>query len=222
MSGDTLFALQGICFAYDIGRPVLQNADFILSADERVALVGGNGAGKTTLLQIMVGLLKPQSGEIIAFGDRRRSEHDFRGVRGRAGLLFQDPDDQLFCPTVAEDVAFGPLNLGRNRAEAGRLVTRTLARLGLQGLENRVTYKLSGGEKRLVALATVLAMEPEVLLLDEPTAALDEGAQDRLLDILAGLPQAMVIVSHDRAFRERLATRHMTLAAGRLRPSPLA
>src|SRR5512134_374356 len=211
-----LFRLTGICFAYEADRPVLDGADFALAPGERVAVVGSNGAGKTTLLHLMVGLLKPQAGDVLAFGRVRRAERDFRDVRARAGLVFQDPDDQLFCPTVAEDVAFGPLNLGRSRAEAGEIVARTLDRLGLGGLADRVTHKLSGGEKRLVTLATVLAMDPEVLLLDEPTNALDEEAEARLLGVLLGLPQAMVIVSHDRAFRTRLATHVVTLAGGRI------
>jgi cobalt/nickel transport system ATP-binding protein len=212
-----LFRLTGIRFAYDAARPVLEGANFELAPGERVALAGGNGAGKTTLLHLMVGLLKPQAGEVSAFGRVRRAEPDFRDVRARAGLLFQDPDDQLFCPTVAEDVAFGPLNLGKSRVETREIVTRTLAELGLGGLENRVTYRLSGGEKRLVTLATVLAMDPEVLLLDEPTNALDEQAAARLVAVLSGLPQAMVIVSHDQAFRSRLATRIATLTDGRVR-----
>lgn len=136
-------------------------------------------------------------------------------MRARAGLLFQDADDQLFCPTVGEDVAFGPLNLGRSRAQARALVSQTLARVGLSGFEDRVTHKLSGGQKRLVTLAAVLAMEPQLLLLDEPSNALDEDARERLLAILAELPQAMVIISHDQDLVDRLATRRVVLKQGR-------
>lgn len=212
-----LFHLSGIRFAYEPARPVLEGADFTLAPGERVVLAGGNGSGKTTLLHLMVGLLKPQAGEVTAFGQVRQAERDFREVRARAGLLFQDPDDQLFCPTVAEDVAFGPRNLGKSPAEAREIVARTLAQLALGHLADRVTHRLSGGEKRLVTLATVLAMDPDVLLLDEPTNALDEDAAARLTAVLLGLPQAMVIVSHDRAFRTRLATRTATLKEGRIR-----
>jgi cobalt/nickel transport system ATP-binding protein len=134
------------------------------------------------------------------------------------GLLFQDSDDQLFCPTVAEDVAFGPLNLGKPREEVRRIVAQTLDALGLGGYEDRITYKLSGGEKRLVALATVLAMEPEVLLLDEPTAGLDDDAAERVMDVLRQLPQAMVIASHDERLLGRLPTRQLRLAGGQLEP----
>ena len=147
-----------------------------------MALLGPNGCGKTTLLHLIVGLLRPSAGQIEAFGRQRMAEADFHEVRRRVGLLFQDADDQLFCPTVAEDVAFGPLNLGKSRDEVRRIVAGTLDSLGLAGYEHRVTYRLSGGEKRLVALATVLAMQPEVLLLDEPSGGLDDashGAADR-------------------------------------------
>jgi cobalt/nickel transport system ATP-binding protein len=211
-----LIRLDKVSFAYDPARPVLDGADFRLAAGERVAVAGTNGAGKTTLLHLMVGLVAPGSGRVVAFGRERRAEKDFHEVRARAGLLFQDPDDQLFCPTVAEDVAFGPLNLGKSRAETRRIVHDTLERLGLAGFEQRITHKLSGGERRLVSLATVLAMAPDVLLLDEPTNALDDGTRRRLLDILAGLDQAMVIVSHDRDALSRLATRAVTLRNGRL------
>jgi cobalt/nickel transport system ATP-binding protein len=219
MNASPLFRLQGVHFSFGDGREVLAGVDFSLDAGERVAVLGANGAGKTTLLQIMVGLLRPDAGEVVAFGRTRRSEDDFHQVRARAGLLFQDPDDQLFCPTVAEDVAFGPLNLGRSRAQAAATVERTLAALGLSGLADRITHRLSGGEKRLVSLAAVLAMEPEVLLLDEPTNALDEAAAARLTGILKALPQAMIIVSHDRAFRASLASRAVTLQGGRIEPA---
>lgn len=220
MSRPPLICLDGIAFAYAPDRPVLADLDFAVHQGERVALLGGNGAGKTTVLHIIVGLLRPQSGTVTAFGMPRRRERDFYDVRARVGLLFQDPDDQLFCPSVGEDVAFGPRNLGRSPAEAEAIAAATLARLGLAGYAPRITHRLSGGEKRLVALACVLAMAPEVLLLDEPTAGLDKDAWDRLSACLAALPQAMVIVSHDRAFRDRLATRSVRLAGGRLTPTP--
>lgn len=216
---DPLIRLHRIEFSHAGGPPVLLGADFELRPGERVALVGSNGAGKTTLLHLMVGLLCPGAGSITAFGRPRRSDADFRDVRARAGLLFQDSDDQLFCPTVAEDVAFGPLNLGHSRAEVLRIVTETLAMLGLQGFEARVTHKLSGGEKRLVALATVLAMRPEVLLLDEPTAGLDRATEARLIAILRGLPQAMVVSAHDHGFLGQIATRWVRIEQGRLGPA---
>jgi len=215
-----LLELRGLHFGF-AGHPVLRGVDLALHAGERLALIGANGAGKTTLLQVLVGLRQPSAGQVIAFGEERRVEAEFVPVRGRVGLLFQDSDDQLFCPTVLEDVAFGPLNLGRSREQARADAEQTLAALGLAGFAERVTHRLSAGEKRLVALATVLAMRPEVLLLDEPTNGLDEAAEGRLLAHLQALDQAMVIVSHDRRLLERLATRAVSLHQGRVVPATL-
>ncbi len=213
-----LFHLDEVHFDFGPDHQVLNGANFTLSPGERVALTGSNGAGKTTLLHLMMGLLTPRRGVISAFGRPRREEKDFREVRARAGLLFQDSDDQLFCPTVREDVAFGPLNLGKSHEEADAIVTDTLERLGMGVYADRITHRLSGGEKRLVALATVLAMEPEALLLDEPTNALDRDAGARLLEILSDLPQAMVIISHQDDFLSRVATRWIRLEEGKLQP----
>jgi cobalt/nickel transport system ATP-binding protein len=209
-----LFSLRGISFAYPGGRRIFDGLDFDLHPGDRVALVGANGAGKTTLLHLMVGLRKPTAGVIVAFGAERRREGDFHEVRARAGLLFQDPDDQLFCPTVLEDVAFGPLNLGKSRGEAMLIAERTLAVLGLNGFGERITHKLSGGEKRMVTLAAVLAMEPDALLLDEPTNGLDLDADARLVEHLQGLPQALLFVSHDERLIARLARRVVLLRDG--------
>jgi len=198
------------------GRRVLDGVSLSLKAGERIALAGANGAGKTTLMRTLIGLEKPDSGTVTAFGAARRQEKDFHAVRAKAGYLFQDPDDQLFCPTVIDDVAFGPLNLGFGEQAAAEAARAVLARLKLGHLAERVTHRLSGGEKRMVTLAAVLAMEPEVLLLDEPTNALDDAHYTRLLEVLAGLPTAMIVVSHDRGFLQRLATRALVLEGGKL------
>jgi len=203
-------------FSYDPDRPVLSHCNFRLDPGQRVALVGPNGCGKTTLLHLIVGLLRPVSGHVEAFGKVRSSEADFHEVRCRAGLLFQESDDQLFSPTVAEDVAFGPMNLGETRQAARRIVADTLRSVGLAGYEDRITYRLSGGERRLVALATVLAMRPDVLLLDEPAGGLDQQATRRLIQLLGDLPQAMVVVSHDRDFLQASTTSALQLTAGKL------
>lgn len=213
---EPLVALHDVDFSYDAGRPVLRQCSFRLDAGQRVALRGGNGSGKTTLLHLIVGLLRPTAGRVEILGSSRVVERDFHEVRRRVGLLFQEADDQLFCPTVAEDVAFGPLNLGLPRERVRQIVGETLDSVGLQGYEHRITYKLSGGEKRLVALATVLAMQPEVLLLDEPTSGLDEPHTERLISLLAKLPQAMLIVSHDEAFCRRIVGGTATLVEGRI------
>ncbi len=198
--------LEDICFGYP-GRPtVLDKLNLLFYEGERMGLMGSNGSGKTTLFHIIMGLLKPSSGRIEIMGRPVKEEKDFREVRKKIGLLFQDADDQLFSPTVLEDVAFGPLNLGKSQDEAKTIARRTLESLGLAGFEDRITYKLSGGEKRLVSLATVLAMEPEVLLLDEPTTGLDEATEKRLIDILKGLDISYILVSHDMDFLKEATT----------------
>lgn len=213
---EPLIRLRHVDFAYEPDRPILQGVDFCIGPAERIGLVGPNGSGKTTLLALIVGLVRPTAGSVEAFGKIRSCEADFQEIRGRVGLLFQDSDEQLFCPTVAEDVAFGPLNLGFPREQVRALVAQSLESLGLTGYEHRITYKLSGGEKRLVALATVLAMQPELLLLDEPTTGLDPEAERRVTDILASLPQAMLVVSHDRLLLDRLGCRTLALEHGQL------
>lgn len=213
---DVLIRIKDLSFSYERDRPVLQRVNFELSNGERVAMTGPNGAGKSTFLHLIVGILEPGSGAIEAFGRIRNAEKDFQEVRARAALLFQDAEDQLFCPTVLEDVAFGPLNLGRTREEAIAVVREALAVLGLSGYESRLTYRLSGGEKRLVSLAAVLAMKPEVLLLDEPTAGLDEEAVERVVSTLNALPLTMLIVSQDHDFLSRITDRMVCLRQGKL------
>lgn len=198
---EPLIELRHITFAYPgSSQPVFQDFSFQLLPGNHLGLIGPNGCGKTTMLHLIMGLLRPQAGSIFIFGKEVKKEKDFIQVRQKVGLLFQNPDDQLFCPTVLEDVAFGPLNLGKSPAEAADIARKTMDRLGLAGFEDRVTYKLSGGEKKLVALATVLAMEPQLLLLDEPTTGLDEATRHRLIHILQGLDIAYMIVSHEHDF----------------------
>jgi cobalt/nickel transport system ATP-binding protein len=168
-----------------------------------VGLIGSNGSGKTTLFHLIMGLLFPTQGEIEVFGEKRVQEKDLREVSAKIGLLFQDSDDQLFCPTVAEDVAFGPLNLGKSQEEATAITQSVLNDLGLEGFGDRVTYKLSGGEKRLVAMATILAMQPEVLILDEPSAGLDVETVDLLVNILESSDLTYLIASHNGELLER-------------------
>jgi cobalt/nickel transport system ATP-binding protein len=198
---EPLIELENITFAYPgASHPVFQDFYYQLLPGEHIGLIGPNGSGKTTLLHLIMGLLRPQAGSIVVFGQEVKKEKDFVEVRRKVGLLFQNADDQLFCPTVLEDVAFGPLNLGKPPDEAIRIARETMARLGLTGFEDRVTYKLSGGEKKLVSLATILAMEPQLLLLDEPTAGLDEKTKERLIHILNHLDIGYMIVSHEHDF----------------------
>ncbi|PIE11290.1 MAG: energy-coupling factor ABC transporter ATP-binding protein [Rhodobacterales bacterium] len=212
-----LIDLHDIHFAHPGYDPVLRGASLTIMPGQRLSLTGPNGAGKSTLLHLILGLKRPDRGQVTLFGKPCRDEADFLEPRRRIGLVFQDPDDQLFCPTVAEDVAFGPLNLGKTRDEALAIVDRVLGDLDLLHLRDRITHKLSGGEKRLVTLATVLAMEPEVLLLDEPTNALDTANEARLLEILSALPQAIVLVSHSKPFSAALAPDMLALSDGVLR-----
>ncbi len=210
-----MIELRNISFRYN-SRPVLSGIHFRLHPGQRVGLLGANGSGKTTLCHIIMGLLKPHGGEVWAFGRKREREADFEEVRRKVGLLFQDPDDQLFCPTVMEDVAFGPLNLGYSPEQARAIVADTLAGLGLTGFEERLTYQLSGGEKRLVSLATVLAMRPQVLLLDEPTTGLDEETTKRLSHLLVSSDLTYVVISHDRAFVQETSEIQLRLEGGRV------
>jgi cobalt/nickel transport system ATP-binding protein len=218
MNPDTpLINLSGITFSYPgAAQPVLDHLDLKFYSGERMGLVAPNGSGKTTLLHIMMGLLKPNSGRMEIFGKPVAEEKDFMEVRRRIGLLFQDSDDQLFSPTVLEDVAFGPLNLGKSKEEAVDIARRTLVELGLAGFEARITIKLSGGEKRLVALATVLAMEPEVLLLDEPINGLDIETQKKIAQILADLDLSYIIISHDIDFLTAITDSIYTMQAGKI------
>ncbi len=213
-----LINLVNLDFRYEGGMDVLKGASMSLERRERVGLIGPIGSGKTTLLHLIVGLLNPCGGRVELFGSERRSEKDFREVRERAGLLFQDPEDQLFCPTVLEDTAFGPLNQGRTREETLVIVEETLRELGIEGFGERITHHLSGGEKRLVSLATILAMRPDILLLDEPVSGLDPQAADRIRSLLLDLPQAMIIVSHDREFLKLVTTRCVRIAGGVIEP----
>jgi cobalt/nickel transport system ATP-binding protein len=216
LTENPIIKLDGISFSYPGTLPVLKDLDFILSDGDRIGMIAPNGSGKTTLFHIIMGLLKPTAGRIEIFGQRVAKEEDFIAVRRRIGLLFQDADDQLFSPTVLEDVAFGPLNLGKSKEEAIAISRRTLSYLGLEGFEDRITIRLSGGEKRLVALATVLAMEPRAMLLDEPSAGLDEATKNRLIDILKNLDISYIIVSHEFDFLSEITDTIYTLQDGRI------
>lgn len=228
VNSDVIIRLQGVSFAYPGNPsklPVLDNLNLEIRSGERVGLIGSNGSGKSTLFHLIMGLLRPGRGEIELFGKERLDEKDFRRVRGRIGFLFQDSDDQLFCPTVAEDVAFGPLNLGNSGEEAMSTVHEVLGRLGLDGFEDRLTYKLSGGEKRLVSLATVLAMKPEVLILDEPTTGLDDETVERITNLLIDSNLTYIVASHNETFLEKTTNVVYRLVQGtiaREKPRPQA
>ena len=211
-----LIKLEGISFSYPGGPPVLEDLSLSLFNNDKIGIVAPNGSGKTTLLHIIMGLLKPSAGKIEMFGREITEEKDFREVRRKVGLLFQDADDQLFSPTVLEDVAFGPLNMGKSKEDAISISRKTLAYLDLTEFEEKITFKLSGGEKRLVSLATVLAMEPQILLLDEPSAGLDLNTKKSLINILANLDIAYILISHEFDFLTATTDHMYTMENGKV------
>ena len=217
MDDHLIIRLTDISYVYPGRRPVLDRLHLEFRTGERIGLMGPNGSGKTTLFHIIMGLLKPSAGRIEVFGQPVQEEADFREVRRRIGLLFQDADDQLFSPTVLEDVAFGPLNLGKSRKASEAVARETLDYLGLAGFEHRITHKLSGGEKRLVSLATVLAMEPTVMLLDEPTNGLDDRTRETLMRVLSDLDISYILISHEIDFLSEMTQQIYRLEDGRIR-----
>ncbi len=210
---DPLIRVSGLRYRYEDGAQALDGVDFVLCPGETVALFGPNGSGKTTFLLHLVGLLEGQ-GDVQICG-LRLEKRNLAAIRQKVGILFQDSDDQLFMPTVFEDVAFGPLNLGLDRAEVERRVHDCLRRVGMEEAAGRAPYHLSAGEKRRVALAGVLAMQPEILALDEPVTFLDPPGRAALVEILHGLPQAKIIVSHDIDLARELASRAVFFSQGR-------
>ncbi len=216
MASTPVLKFSDISFAYADGRVILDGLNFELNKGEKIGLTGPNGIGKTTLFHLAVGLLNAASGRIEAFGQPLGCEKDFVNARRKIGLLFQDADDQLFCPTVLEDVAFGPLNLGFSPDQAKETARETLKLLGLEAFEERLTHRLSGGEKKLVSLATLMAMKPEVLLLDEPTNGLDERTRDNFQNILSELDISYIIISHDFDFLDRVTQKIYALSNGRI------
>jgi cobalt/nickel transport system ATP-binding protein len=205
--------LRDVAFAYPDGRVALGGVDLRVAPGERVALLGANGAGKTTLVLHLNGILAPGRGE-VRIGGLAVVKANLREVRRRVGIIFQDPDDQLFMPTVGEDVAFGPANLGLGGAELAARVDRALDMVGMAGAAGRVPHHLSYGQRRRVALATVLAMEPDVLVLDEPSSNLDPAARRELMAILSGLPVTILLVTHDLPYALELCPRSVVLHEG--------
>lgn len=216
-----ILRLEDVRFSYaadGAARPILRGASLSLPPGLALGLHGPNGSGKTTLFRCITGLNRIQGGRILLRGREMRREEDFHELRCRVGFVLQNAEDQLFFPTVLEDVAFGPLNLGLAPDDARRRARETLAELGLEGFADRLTHRLSGGERRLVSLAAVLAMRPDALLLDEPANELDEASRERLVGILLRLPAARITVSHDRDFLARVSTRFLSLRDGILAP----
>lgn len=197
-----VFSVEELCFSYG-ERNVLADFSLALYPGQTIGLAGPNGSGKTTLLRCITGLLKPQKGRIVYEGKIMANEKDFHKLRCNVGYALQNAEDQLFFPSVGEDLAFGPLNLGLGQAEARARAAESLDLVGLPGFEGRLNHELSGGEKKLVALASILAMRPKALLLDEPLNELDPEARGRVENVILGLGCARLIISHDLDFLRR-------------------
>jgi cobalt/nickel transport system ATP-binding protein len=204
-----------LAFAYPNGTEALRGVSFRVTHGESVAIVGGNGAGKSTLLLHLNGYLRPQQG-VIRIGDFAVASGTLATVRRTVGMVFQFPDDQLFMPTVDEDVAFGPLNLGLSPEEVELRVVDALARVGALALRDRPSHRLSGGEKRAVSIATVLAMDPAILVMDEPSSNLDPAARRRLIGLLAGFEHTKLIATHDLDLALDICERTIVLREGRI------
>lgn len=209
-----LIEIQNLFFVYPDGRHALKGIDLAVYAGEKVAVVGPNGAGKSTLFLHLNGILSGRGRIRVAgmeVGDRTA-----RQVRGLVGLVFQDPDDQLFSTTVFEDVAFGPLHMGLPAADVQARVERALRAVVMSGYEARMPHHLSLGERKRIAIATVLAMDPQILVLDEPSAGLDPRARRGLIGLLRSLPQTMLVATHDMRLVWELCHRTVVLDDGRV------
>ena len=190
-----MIEFQNVSFAYEKGRPVLRNLSFRIERGEAVGLIGANGAGKSTVMKRLLGLLQGE-GTILVDGVEVKRD-TLGGIRRKLGFVLQNSDNQMFMPTVYEDMIFAPLNYMLSREEAEARVDAVLARLGLEELKHRYNHKISGGEKRMAAIATILAMEPEAILMDEPTSALDPCNRRLVINTIRELPQTKLITSHD-------------------------
>lgn len=210
-----LVAIQDLHFTYHDGFPALRGVSFAIRRGEKVALVGPNGAGKSTLMLHLNGLLGGEDTP-VAIGGMKLSRQNLPLIRAKVGLVFQNPEDQLFSPTVFDDVAFGPLHMGFAEEEVRRRAQEALAAVGMAMLADRLSHHLSVGQKKRVAIATVLAMDPEILVLDEPTAGLDPRGRRELINLLDRLPQTMLVSTHDMRLVRELFPRLLVLDEGLL------
>ncbi len=221
----TVFHLDAVSFSYQGRHQALRDVDLEIGQGEQLIILGANGCGKSTLLKMLDGLYRPTSGRITAFDEDITDVADeparARELHRRVGLVFQDPDVQLFSPTVYDDVAFGPLQMGWSDDEVRQRVSVALEQMNVTHLSDRAPYELSGGEKKRVAIATVLSMEPDVILLDEPTASLDPRSSAMLVDVIAGLRdlgKTVVLTTHQLEIVPTLATRVVVFGDQERRP----
>ena len=208
--------IKELAFAYPDGNQALYGVNLSIQKGERVALLGPNGAGKTTLVMHMNGIHPTSHGSIHVAGELvdSKNKESIKQIRSKVGIVFQDPDDQLFMPTVGEDVAFGPYNMGLRGAELNRVVDEALELVGMSEFKDRPPHHLSFGQRRRVAVATVLAMKPEILILDEPSSNLDPASRRELAEILRSLDITIVMVTHDLPYAFELCERSVILSGG--------
>ena len=212
-SGPAAVCVSGLTVRYADGTVALKDVSIDIKPGEKVALIGPNGAGKTSLFLTLAGILRPEAGSVM-IGDVPVDKDHILAVRRKVGLVFQNPDDQLFMPRIYDDVAFGPRNFGHTEDEVREKVEAVLETLGAAHLASRSSLKLSGGEKRVCAIATVLVMQPRVMLFDEPAAFLDMKAKARFMEILGSLSQTRIIATHDPALAEAVSDRVIVLENG--------
>jgi cobalt/nickel transport system ATP-binding protein len=217
MSNENISLLiEELAFAYPDGNQALFGVNLKISKGERVALLGPNGAGKTTLVMHLNGILSTLHGKVFVAGKLvdSKDKEGLKQIRSKVGIVFQDPDDQLFMPTVGQDVAFGPYNMGLRDTELDEVVTQALSMVGMLEYKDRPPHHLSFGQRRRVAVATVLAMKPEILVLDEPSSNLDPASRRELAEILRSLDITIIMVTHDLPYAYELCERSLILSGG--------
>ena len=208
--------ISNLAFAYPDGNQALFGVNLTIKKGERVALLGPNGAGKTTLVMHMNGIHPTMQGEVRVAGELVdvKNKESLKSIRSKVGIVFQDPDDQLFMPTVGEDVAFGPYNMGIRGDELNSVVDQALSQVGMLEFKDRAPHHLSFGQRRRVAVATVLAMKPEILVMDEPSSNLDPASRRELADVVRSLDVTIVMVTHDLPYAMELCERSVILSGG--------
>lgn len=213
-SSGPILQIEQLSFAYPTGQQALQDINLTISKGEKVALVGHNGSGKSTLLLNLIGILNGEG--TVSVSGLQKIKENLSTIRAKLGLVFQNPDDQLFSPTVFADVAFGPIHMGFSEEEITQRVEYALEAVGMRDFSNRLSYHMSTGEKKRIAIATVLSMDPEIIILDEPTAGLDPKARRSLINLLRELPQSMLVATHDLLMVKELLPRTIILHQGKI------